>query len=141
MFPRPRSARADAHPVGFGSGRDRLNEVDDAHARDARHVQFAALHLVERVDHELHGLRECDPEAGHSRGGDRQRLALGRELYEERDDGAAATHDVAVAHDAEPSLVADGLVVRGLEQFVGGRAPALSTPRHVCPPYSRSRTS
>src|SRR4051794_35171146 len=50
-------AGPDPDLVGRRARRHRFGEVGDLHAGDAGHVQLTAVHHVERVDHELHGLR------------------------------------------------------------------------------------
>ena len=50
-------------------------QVDDAHRRDLRHEDLAAVHALEVLEHEVDALLQRDPEAGHARIGDRQMSA------------------------------------------------------------------
>ena len=64
-------AGADADHVTGRAGCDRLGEIGHAHRRDLRDEHLAALHVLERVEHEIDGLGERDPEPGHALVGDR----------------------------------------------------------------------
>ena len=77
--------RADAHDLGRVAGSDGVDKICQLHAGNARHVELAAVHLVEAVDDELDRLLEGDPEARHVGVGNRQWEPCLDPLAEERD--------------------------------------------------------
>ena len=80
--------------------RDRLDQIEDPHARDLRDIDLAAAHHLGASNRERHPLLEADPESGHAGVGHRDgaRRTLGGEKW---DHAATAADDVAVAHRAE----------------------------------------
>ena len=95
-------------------------EIHDAHRRDLRHEDLAAVHPLKILEDEIHALLERDPEAGHLGVGDRQVIAASGNLApEKRHDRAARANHVAVAHDGEARPVPAGEVVCRDKQLVG----------------------
>ena len=112
-------AGADADDLDLGVGRQRRRHVGDPHRRHARDERLAAAHARRRVDDELHGLIERDPEARHALVGDRDDAGLGLEL-EQRHDRAARADDVAVAHRGEARRRVRGVGVGLVDDLLRG---------------------
>jgi hypothetical protein len=81
-------AGADADDFDLGFGGDGAGQVDNFGAGDFGDEDFAAFHLFDAGDDEVHALLEREPEAGHALVGDGD-FAVGALLEEERDDRAA----------------------------------------------------
>jgi len=111
-------ARADPDDFLPALGGNGPGEIRDRHGRDLGDEDLAAFGDLQYFQNEVHALVESDPEARHTGVGDGETSRPGP-LLEEGHHGAAAPHDVSVAHDREDILAADGPVdVGGDEQLV-----------------------
>ena len=122
------SPRAASRPGGCpiscvcAPGAIACGQVGDPHARDPRHVELAAVHQVERVDDEPHGLRQGDPEPGHPLVGDRQRSpASARACGRTGRPSRGCPSRCRSAPRENRVSYARGVVVAGDEELVGGQ--------------------
>ncbi len=111
-------AGADADLFDLAIAGDRLGQVADIHARDFWHEDLAAVHLRQHRQHELHGLVERQPEAGHPRIGNGD-LAGGPLFQKHGDHAAATTDDVAITHAGEACPLGPGVRVSLHEELLG----------------------
>ncbi len=93
-------ARANADDVDRQTRGHGLCEVGDANGRDLGHKNLTHVQLRKAVQHEIHFFLKRNPEARHLRVGDRECVgARIQQRPEERNEGAAVAHHVAVAND------------------------------------------
>jgi len=106
FFSRPNSDALD-----LAVRRDGLSDIEQLHAGNFGHEDFAAMHLLQAADHETNALIERDPEAGHARvrQSDFAALAL---LHEDRHYATAAADNVAIANATESRVLCAGIGVR-----------------------------
>src|SRR5262249_10998370 len=101
----------------FAFGSHCLRQIDQTHAGNLGHEYLAALHAIHRAKDEVDALLESQPEARHSGVGESQHSCFAH-FIEQRSDAAAATDDIAVAHDGEFCFGRAGVGIGGDEKFV-----------------------
>src|SRR5262249_46326776 len=104
----------------FASRGYRLDEVHDFHAGDPRYKYLPALQKADGANYEVHTLLQREPKAGHSLIGDRHpaQFAL---LNKDRDDTAAATHNVAVSDTCKSCRPTTGIRISLNEELLGAQ--------------------
>src|SRR6266550_2289788 len=97
-------SRPNADGFDCAAGCNAFSKVDHLHTRNLGNKDFAAMHLLQAADHEADALVKGDPEAGHTRVGNRNLAAL--TLFEKHwNHTAPAAHHVAVARTAEARVL------------------------------------
>ena len=112
-------AGTDTDFLQLAAGKHGLRQIGHAEGRDLADKGFSALRLLQRLDHQLHALRQADPEAGHAHVRDgKLRSAVLDDAVKQRDDGTAASGHVAVADDGETDILGSGIGVRRHKKLV-----------------------
>src|SRR6185369_13951070 len=115
---RDSSSDTSAYPdiLHFALRGDGPCHINQAHARNLRHENLPAMHLLKTLHHKPDALFECDPEARHARVGHRDLSPLTL-LLKNRNDAAAASQYVSVASAAEPRILRAGIGI-GLHEHL-----------------------
>lgn len=113
-------ARPDSDHAVLAFGADRCSYIGDPVAGDLRHEDLASFRILQCPQNHLDAILEADVEPGHGGIGDRQHPCRAL-LQEERNDGAARAHDIAIAHHRKADFVVAAEVVRRGEQLVGAQ--------------------
>src|SRR5581483_11228588 len=114
----------DANEFDLAAGRDGLGHVHQPHAGNLGDENLATVHALNAFHYETHALLEGDPEARHTRIGDRDFSPLAL-LEEHRDHADSAADDISVAGATEARILRSGICVGLHEHFLGtelGRA-------------------
>jgi len=111
-------ARPDAHELAQVPWRHRLRDIGNAVGRQLGYEDLAPSHQGQAGQHELDRLVESHVEARHARVSDWERTTFSETLPEQRNDGAAGLHDIAVPSDRDGRL-SDADLVEGDEVLLG----------------------
>src|SRR6266487_2601411 len=103
-------ARTNTYAINFAIRSHRLGHVQQLHAWNFRHEDFAAVHLLEATNHKSRALFESDPETRHAGIGncDPPTLAL---LHKYGNDAPPAADYIAIPCAAEVRILSAGVGV------------------------------
>src|SRR5882672_4712622 len=116
-------AGPDPDVLDLAAWRNRFRQIEQAHAGNPGNKNLASVHLLQAADHEPHAMLEREPEARHTRIGDRDLAALALLDKNWNHTSPAADH-VPIARAAEASL----LQLRAL--WERGRQPGKRSEEH-----------
>ena len=103
----------------FHARRHRLRQISNLERRNPADKGFAALCLLERLDHKLYALCQANPEPRHAVIRDWQlACAFVDQLLKQWNDRAAAARHIAVAHDRKIQVFRATVRIGSNKQFV-----------------------
>src|SRR6266850_1362911 len=111
-------SRSNADGLDCAAGRNAFSQIDHLHARDLGHKDLAAVHLLQAEDHEADALIKRDPEAGHTRVGNRD-FASFTLLEKHWNHTATGAHHVAVTRTTEARVLHSGVGIRLDKHLLG----------------------
>src|SRR6185437_16100495 len=110
-------ARPYADALDLAVRSHRVGHINQLHAGDLGDENFAAMHLFEGADHETDPLIQGDPEARHSRIGERDLATLAL-LHEDWHHASTAPDNIAITNATEAGVLRAGIGIGLHEHFL-----------------------